>query len=135
MVGILHSYIADRFCQGHQDRVLSDSARVDTLGRPPAIAGYVPDAYVLLSEEGRVVIGEAKSMRDLENRHTDAQLTAFLTRCDTAHGSVLVLAVPWPVERLAKALLTNLQTREGFPGVETVVLSEASRLGQRVTSA
>ena len=94
----------------------------------------MPDAYVMLDEQGGVVIGEAKSMRDLENSHTEAQVTAFLRRCGMAECSAFILAVPWPIERLAGALLTNFRVREGLPHVETVVLSEMNRLGAATTS-
>ena len=134
LVGILHTYIADRFCEGNRDRVLSDSVSSNSLARPPSIAGYVPDAYVMLNELGRVAIGEAKSLRDLENSHTEAQVIAFLERCGMAEGSAFVLVVPWPIERLARALLTNLRVREGLPHVESVVLSEANRMGAATTS-
>lgn len=129
MVAILHSYISDRYCEGQRERVFIDSVSNESRTRPPPIERYVPDAYVVLNEQGRVVIGEAKSMKDLENSHTEAQVTAFLRRCDTAEGSAFVLAVPWPIERLAMALLTNLRVREGLRHVETVVLSEMNRLG------
>lgn len=134
MVAILHSYIADRFCEGQRERVFTDSVLSESSTRPPSIEGYVPDAYVKLNEQGRVVIGEAKSMRDLENAHTDAQVKAFLRRCGMAEGSVFILAVPWPIERLARALLTNFRVREGLPTVEIVVLSEANRMGTATTS-
>ena len=134
MVAILHSYISNRFCEGRGERVYTDSVSSESSTRPPPIEGYVPDAYVLLNDTGRVVIGEAKSIGDLENSHTDAQIAVFLRRCGTAEGSAFILAVPWPIERLARALLTNFQARKGLPHVETVVLSEMNQLGATTTS-
>ena len=129
MVSILHTYIADRFSEGQGERVFTDSAINGPSTRPPSIEGYVPDAYIMLNEQGRLVIGEAKSMEDLENAHTEAQITAFLRRCAMAQGSALILAVPWPIERLARALLTNFRARWELFHVEAVVLSEANRMG------
>ena len=134
LVATLHNYIADRFCGGRGERVLTDSVGKESSTRPPPIEGYVPDAYVMLNHQGRVVIGEAKSMRDLENSHTEAQVTAFLRRCGMAEGSAFILAVPWPIERLARALLTNFLVREGLPQLETVVLSEMNQLGSAAAS-
>ena len=134
LVAILHSYIADRFCERKVERVYTDSVISESHTRPPPFEGYVPDAYVLLNEQGRVVIGEAKSMGDLENPHTDAQVTAFLRRCGMAEGSAFILAVPWPLERLARAMLTNFQVREKLPHVETLVLSEANLMGTTTMS-
>lgn len=128
LVVMLRSYIADRFCDGETVRIFTDSTNSESSMRPPSIAGYVPDAYVVLNELGAVVIGEAKSLKDLENSHTEAQVTAFLKRCGLAQGSTFILAVPWPVERLARTLLSSLQAREGMPYVDTVVLSEIDGL-------
>ena len=129
LVALLHSYITDRYCGGQEERVFIDSVGSQSRPRPPSIDGHVPDAYVMLNELGGVVIGEAKSMYDLENSHTEAQVTAFLKRCGMAKGSALILAVPWPIERLARALLTNYRVREGLAHVETVVVSEANQTG------
>lgn len=126
-MAMLHSYIADRFCEGRTERIYTDSVISESQTRSPSIGGYVPDAYLILNEQGGAVIGEAKSIGDLENSHTEAQVTAFLRRCGESEDSTFVLAVPWPVERLARTLLTNYQMREGLPHVETVVLSEFSK--------
>ena len=128
LVVLLHSYIADNFCDGETTRVFTDSMSSESPTRPPSIGGYVPDAYVALNEMGRVVIGEAKSLTDLENSHTEAQVTEFLRRCGMAEGSAFILAVPWPVERLARALLRSLQDRAGMSHVKAVVLSEVALL-------
>ena len=134
LVAILHSYIANKFCGGQGDQVLTDSITRVSRARPPSIEGYVPDAFVMLDALGRVVIGEAKSMRDLENSHTEAQVAAFLRRCGMSEGSAFILAVPWPVEKLAVALLMNFCVNEGLPHVKTVVLSEANPTGKANTS-
>ena len=131
LVAILHSYISDRFCEGRGERVLTDSIGSESPNRPPPIEGYVPDAYAMLDQHGRVVIREAKSMDDLENSHTVAQVTAFVRRCEMAEGSVFILAVPWPIERLARILLAKYFFRERMPQVETVVLSEMGGLGAK----
>ena len=134
LVTILHSYIANRFCDGNRDLVLTDSVIDSSRTRPPSIEGYVPDAYVMSDRRGTVIIGEAKTLRDLENSHTEAQVSAFLRRCSITNGSTLILAVPWPIERLTRAILTKLQIREESSHVETVVLSEASRIATRRNS-
>ena len=72
----------------------SNLVGINALACSPSIAGYVPDTYVMLNERGKVVIGEAKRLRDLETAHTEAQVTAFLERCGMAEGSSLLLAVP-----------------------------------------
>ena len=79
-MAILHSYIAIQFCGGNRDLVLTDSVNDNSRTRPPSIESYVPDAYVMLDELSKVIIGEAKSLRDLENYHTEAQLSGILEK-------------------------------------------------------
>lgn len=129
LVTMLHDYIADRFCGGSGHRVLTDSEYSSASDRPPSFGGHIPDAYMPLGSSGSVALGEAKSLRDLENTHTEAQITAFLRRCSSAEGSVFVVAVPWPVERLALALVKRIQTKEELSNVEVTVLSDANPNG------
>ena len=131
LVDMLHRYIADRFSNGDLNQVITDSACSHFPNRPPPVEGFIPDVYFLSSTDGRVAIGEAKSMRDLENSHTEAQLAAFLRRCATATSSTFVLAVPWPIERLAVAMLRDIWTREQTTDapVELWVVSDANPRG------
>ena len=127
LVAILRCYIAETFCNGKAEHIYTDSTRSESLDLPPSIAGFIPDAYVSPNLQGGIVIGEAKSIRDLENSHTEGQVIAFLRRCRLVNGSVFILAVPWPIERLARTFLTNLQARAALPQVETIVISDANR--------
>lgn len=134
LVALLRSYMADRFCEGDKNCILTDSAADDSFARPPSIAGYVPDSYVLLNDTGKVAIGEAKSFGDFDNPRTEAQVTAFMRGCAFAEDSVFILAVPWPLERIARTLIINLRRRHGLLGVELIILSEANPLGTIVPS-
>ena len=127
LVALLRRHVADGYCGGDTSKVLVDSSASKTTTRPPPITGYVPDVYALLDDTGRVVIGEAKSFRDLENLRTEAQLLAFLTRCSHVIHSKFILAVPWPIERLAKSIVGRLQRQNGLCGVGSSVLSDASQ--------
>ena len=124
LVSLLHSYIADRFCRGDKYRVLTDSIARHSPARPPSIDGYIPDAYVMLDGSGKVIIGEAKSLADFENSHTEAQVIAFLKRCRLVQDSTLVLAVPWPIERLAETWVRSLRAREQLSQVQVTILSD-----------
>ena len=123
LVSLLHCYIANRFCRGETYGVLTDSIALHSVDRPPSIDGYIPDAYVMLDGSGKVVIGEAKSLGDFENSHTEAQIVAFLKRCSLVQDSTLVLAVPWPIERLAETWLRSLRAREQLSQVQVTILS------------
>ena len=129
LVSILHAYIADQYCDGNGERISTDSRGYRRDSRPPNIGGYIPDAYVMLEPWGVVVIGEAKSIKDLENDHTRRQLTAFLRKCSRNSGSALVLAVPWVIAGLARTFLANIKEEHGLSQIDSVVISEIDGLG------
>lgn len=134
LVSILQGYMAESFCGGNRTRVFVDSLAINSVERPPPIAGYIPDAYVQLDDGAAVAIGEAKSLRDFENTHTDVQTIAFLKRCAMATDSVFVMAVPWPIERLAISTINKHQTDLGLTDLKCVVLSDANPTGPRIST-
>lgn len=132
LVAMLQDYMAENFCDGNRACVFVDSGAIVSVERPPIIAGHVPDAYVQLGDRASVAIGEAKSLRDFENAHTDAQTIAFLTRCGMTTDSVFVMAVPWPIERLAISTIERHRAALGLGDLRAIVISNANPTGQRV---
>jgi len=124
LVQSLVAWVAQAYFQGDLGRILVDSAEGLLAGRPPMLGGYVPDVYAKRFVPRTVVVGEAKTARDLENRHTRAQLVAFLKHCAEFPDSVLVLAVPWHMTRFAKALVCLLQRQQRLEGVRTIVIEQ-----------
>jgi len=122
LVGSLVRWIATSYFAGDAGGILVDSPTAKD--RPPKIAGFVPDAFAEAVPPERIIVGEAKTWRDLESRHTRDQLGAFLRWCHLNGGGVLVLAVPWPVTRLAAALVRSLQQKHGCELVRTVILDK-----------
>jgi hypothetical protein len=124
LVGSLVTWIATSYFAGDAGGILVDSPAAKD--RPPKIGGFVPDAFAEAAPRKLMIVGEAKTWRDLESRHTRDQLGAFLRWCQFNGGGVLVLAVPWPITRLAAALVRSLQQRHGCELVRTVVLDKLS---------
>ena len=56
-----------------------EDASSNSLGESvPPIRGYIPDLYGYSFDHGIQVIGEAKTSNDINNKHTEKQLRAFL---------------------------------------------------------
>jgi hypothetical protein len=89
---------------------------------PPCIEGFVPDVWAKNFQEGLIIVGEAKTSGDLENRHSADQLSAFLRFCDQNRPSCLVIAVPWMTVSCAKAFVRYLKRRIGTEDVPVVFL-------------
>lgn len=61
---------------------------------PPLLAGYRPDVYAVAFNSRRVLLGEAKTPGDIDNRHTRSQLAVYFEHLlHEAHGEVW-MAVP-----------------------------------------
>ena len=70
---------------------------------PPTIDGHRPDLF--LSRGGALVIGEAKTYRDLEARRTFGQVTTFVRRLQRHPSGLFLLSVSWSGADRARTLL------------------------------
>ncbi len=122
LVEELSSWISAKFLNGDSGLMLIDHPNSNKKERPPTIEGFIPDVYIPNAPGTLVIIGEAKTAKDLENNHSIAQIGAFLHRCSQTSDSILVLAVPWHMTRLGKNMLRYLKYRVGADNVRTEVL-------------
>lgn len=124
LVGALIQWIADNYLSGDLGSILSDSPDSSASAKPPKINNFVPDVYAMVGNEKQLIIGEAKTARDLENRHTCDQLTAFLLQCTQTEDSLFVFAVPWYMTRLARNIVHKIQNKVNANNVVVVVLEK-----------
>ncbi len=104
--------------------MLVDSSFSQLYGKPPAIGGYYPDVYLAPSRENPLIIGEAKTAKDLEKAHSMDQIASFLKYCSFHTDSLLILGVPWNMTRCARSLLCYLQLNNNAEKVATLVLDK-----------
>ena len=122
LVRALVAWIAEEYLEGEEGAVLTDSSGVSSSGLPPRIGGYVPDAYAPLTSSGCCIIGEAKTAKDFENRHSLAQFEAFLDYCEHSPDSIFVLAVPWHSVCRARNVLLFLRRKNTLANTRSTVL-------------
>jgi hypothetical protein len=126
LTAALVRWVAERYFDGDEGRILVDCPEGHySRDNPPRIGGYTPDVFANQMNGQGNIVGEAKTACDLENCHTRAQLAAFLDYC-VQNDATLVMAVPWYAERLAKAMIRNIQRRRGGPPASVVVLERLS---------
>lgn len=109
LVERLISHVRARHCPPRGLLVLADH---HTLGnnRPPQIAGYTPDLFASDLPATFEVIGEAKTMADLETSRSQRQILAFLDYLSVRQGSSFYLTVPAFQRRRSAAILDALRT-------------------------
>jgi len=123
-VSALVTWIAVEHFGGQKGSLLVDSPESILNAKPTEVAGFIPDVIGPGLPGGAVVVGEAKTTRDLENQHTRQQLEAYLRYCAARPGSIFVFAVPWHMTRYARSLLKNVGRKCECEAVYTVVLEQ-----------
>lgn len=124
LVQIMYDFVSLKYFDGDPTPILIDSEAVPSIGHPPSIQGYRPDLFAIQPNTLVVILGEAKSIQDFENTHTLEQLSTFLTYCTQFPDSVLVIAVPWMIQRSAESLIRILKKRCNAESVNTLVLHQ-----------
>ena len=124
LVDALVTWLAKHCLGDDTGAVLRDALDAGPSDRPPLVGQHRPDVYVAHQPSYKFIIGEAKSPWDLENRHTESQLTEFMTYCNNHPRSLFVLAVPWHRVPCAKNILNQLQRKCILTAVEVKVLEQ-----------
>jgi len=124
LVKALVTWICINHLNGDPGYILADLPENPPSKKPPVINNFIPDVFVPDSSGTAFIIGEAKTARDVENRHTKSQLEAFLHRCSLANNSILIMAVPWDLVRCAKSFLQKLKIQNKVYNVEIIVLEK-----------
>jgi hypothetical protein len=87
--------------------------------KPPSIEGFYPDLYCTSLGGQPLCIGEAKTLGDLESKHSRQQLTAYLRFLLTFAPGLLVVAVPWHAVPAARSLVRAIQRQSNTGAVMT----------------
>ena len=109
LVNEIVKWVGERYLGGITESMLVDNEEANPFNRPPLIYDFIPDVFLPHVCIGQLIIGEAKTVKDFERRHTREQINAFLHKCNEYDNSVFVLAVPWRIERLAKSILLDIK--------------------------
>ena len=124
-IALVHSLVAwaaQTYFHGDHGGLLVDAPWCNKYGKPPIIGDYVPDMFGEAENPKRIVLGEAKTAVDVENKHTRDQLGAYLRFCAMSNGSVLVLAVPWHMTRFVRQMVKGVAIQNSAEHVTCVVL-------------
>jgi hypothetical protein len=93
--------------------------------KPSSIDGFYPDVCVLTIPSVLTIIGEAKTLPDLESSRSFRQIVAFLEYLKVQSNPHFVLAVPWQASATARNIL-RVAKKEAF--AEAVKLNVISDL-------
>jgi hypothetical protein len=123
LVQTIVSYVTSAWKTCAAMAILTDLPARPAASRPPRIAGYVPDVYAADVPTTQVIIGEAKTLDDLETEHARRQLWAFLEFLEQQKCGTLIVAVPWQ----ARATAHNMTKRMGASKTRVIILDHVKR--------
>ena len=119
---ILHQYI-NQILKIDAGYILIDSPESCIGNKPPIIEDFRPDIYAKTKDI--LVIGDAKTYGDWDKKHSRNQYLAYITECiNFKYQSILLLAVPWRLERSVRSRLKHMFPFENHPNIELIVISE-----------
>lgn len=81
--------------------------------KPPLMGNYRPDLYFCY--DNKLIIGEAKTIKDFDTSHSKDQYTTYLRECQSFRGeALLVLCSSWTVSLSFKTLIKFIKRKNGF---------------------
>jgi len=92
----------------------------------PKIGEAFPDLYARCYCPDIIILGEAKTVNDVESRHSILQYKYFIQFCAQNTNSCLIFAVPWTVIASLKNTIRNVKRQLHVDNVEPVYLEPLS---------
>lgn len=108
----------------HHSKIFVDLPETTPGDKPPQLLGFSPDLYCEASVQRAIFVGEAKTARDLETRHSKEQFAAYLRYLGLHERGCLIVAVPWYAVPRARSIVRSLQRLTGMSSVSTVFLDQ-----------
>lgn len=125
LVNAIEVWIEKNKCNKDNICLLIDSGLTPAAKRPKSINGHVPDIFAEnLKQEKWIIIGEAKTSRDLVTKRSEKQIKAFIEYCALFKKTLFILAVPWDTTRYAKSLLKEYKKELCLERIESIVINE-----------
>lgn len=94
--------------------------------RPTKIIGnYIPDVFFW--HKNLLIIGEAKTAKDFERKHSKDQYLAYMSECMKFYGkAILVISVPWQLVPTTKNYFRRMK-KDMHANVQVVVVNDIGR--------
>jgi hypothetical protein len=101
-----------------------DSPTILNTEKPPTVDGFYADVYAVTSPPSITVLGEAKTIPDIDSERTFRQICAFLSFLSVRPEPTFIFAIPWQARATAKNLVRLASKKVTRFSVTTVYLTE-----------
>lgn len=120
------AYVEREFAGVEALTLFDDTAEPVRREKPPRINGHVPDVYAVDAPPTVMIVGEAKTQKDLETIRSREQIGCFLDHLAVRPNGVFILAVPLEAAATARGIIGAL-CRERSPGPTRFVVLDGMR--------
>lgn len=124
LVRLLYSWIGKEFLNNDCGAICADLPEFSTFSKPPLVFNqYRPDIFI--QKQGLMIIGEAKTEKDLECSHSKKQFESYIRTCELHEGTTYVIvSVPCFVESSARNMLRQICRKIGACKTQILVISK-----------
>lgn len=110
---------------GEQNHCLIEMDSLGNNSNVRVINNFIPDLYYSFGNQ--LIIGEAKTERDFDRKHSMQQYDAYIKECSVYQGeAVLVVGVPWQLSATARNYFRR-KKNNGEIEFSVVVVDEMGR--------
>ena len=131
LVSIMTRYIKDKY---PKYMVLSDIQKYPGDSVPNKINGFKPDFLAVSGDKKHHIIGEAKTVTDLNSSHSEKQFITFITYLENQDTSNFLLSVPYESTPRAKIILYFLSIKLCVSTTKFLIFDECDWWQLRKTS-
>jgi hypothetical protein len=124
----LTQYVRHSIDANNHFLILHDLPSAIGCEKPPMIEGFRPDLYASSGVLQTVIIGEAKTAKDVETAHSREQYRAYARHLAVCARPTFILAVPWHLRVRAKTLMRLAIEEAGAPTIVQVVIDDMQEL-------
>ena len=107
LVGIVFDWVNVKYSATPGFCLFCDSPTIYESEKPSPIEGFFPDICALSTPPEITVLGEAKTLPDLESPRSYRQFLAFLRFLAVRPRPALVVATPWQATVTAKSIIAK----------------------------
>lgn len=122
LVRAMGNWVKQNCHQNESAVMLLDLPETTAGNYPPSIGKFLPDLYI---KSERIILGEAKTARDIETKHSREQYAEYLMHLSQYQNSLFIMAVPWDCVPLTKSLIRRIQHKATMH-VQTVFIEKLS---------
>jgi hypothetical protein len=127
LVGLIVEWITTQYAGRQGLCVFCDCPPILETEKPSPVDGFFPDVTAATTPPALTLIGEAKTIQDLETPRSYQQVTAFLRFLSARPEAALIMATQWQAAATAKNLVARAVTETNAKAVRLHFLTDRTK--------